>query len=62
MDALTGLRPGEASQRNGSVLLNATLRTWVSDETSMMVLQEPLEEIAEEQGAFISEGKSVPST
>ena len=58
-ESTTGLRPGEPVQSSGS-LLNATLGPGIL-RNIYDGIERPLEKIAEEQGAFIAEGKSVPS-
>ncbi len=58
-ESTTGLRPGEPVQSTGS-LLNATLGPGIL-RNIYDGIERPLEKIAEEQGAFIAEGKSVPS-
>ncbi len=58
-ESTTGLRPGEPVQSTGS-LLNATLGPGIL-RNIYDGIERPLEKIAEEQGAFITEGKSIPS-
>ncbi len=58
-ESTTGLRPGEPVQSTGS-LLNATLGPGIL-RNIYDGIERPLEKIAQEQGAFITEGKSVPS-
>lgn len=58
-ESTTGLRPGEPVQSTGS-LLNATLGPGIL-RNIYDGIERPLEKIAEEQGAFIAEGKSIPS-
>ena len=58
-ESTTGLRPGEPIVGSGS-LLNATLGPGIL-RNIYDGIERPLEKIAEEQGAFITEGKSVPS-
>lgn len=58
-ESTTGLRPGEPVVGSGS-LLNATLGPGIL-RNIYDGIERPLEKIAEEQGAFITEGKSVPS-
>lgn len=58
-ESTTGLRPGEPVLGTGS-LLNATLGPGIL-KNIYDGIERPLEKIAEEQGAFIAEGKSVPS-
>lgn len=57
-ESTTGLRPGEPVQSTGS-LLNATLGPGIL-RNIYDGIERPLEKIAEEQGAFIAEGKSIP--
>lgn len=58
-ESTTGLKPGEAVIGTGS-LLNATLGPGIL-RNIYDGIERPLEKIAEEQGAFISEGKTIPS-
>ncbi|MDY6281712.1 MAG: V-type ATP synthase subunit A [Erysipelotrichaceae bacterium] len=58
-ESTTGLMPGEAVTGTGS-LLNATLGPGML-RNIYDGIERPLEKIHEQQGAFISEGKSVPS-
>ena len=58
-ESTTGLKPGEAVIGTGS-LLNATLGPGIL-RIIYDGIERPLEKIAEEQGAFISEGKTIPS-
>lgn len=58
-ESTTGLRPGEPVQGTGS-LLNATLGPGIL-KNIYDGIERPLEKIAEAQGAFITEGKSIPS-
>lgn len=58
-ESTTGLRPGEPVQSTGS-LLNATLGPGIL-RNIYDGIERPLEKIAQEQGAFITEGKTVPS-
>ena len=58
-ESTTGLKPGEAVIGTGS-LLNATLGPGIL-RNIYDGIERPLEKIAEEQGAFISEGKKIPS-
>ena len=58
-ESTTGLKPGEAVIGAGS-LLNATLGPGIL-RNIYDGIERPLEKIAEEQGAFISEGKTIPS-
>lgn len=58
-ESTTGLRPNEPVKGTGH-LLNATLGPGIL-RNIYDGIQRPLDEIAKEQGAFISEGKSVPA-
>ena len=58
-ESTTGLMPGEAVTGTGS-LLNATLGPGML-RNIYDGIERPLEKIHEQQGAFISEGKAVPS-
>ncbi|MDD6598942.1 MAG: V-type ATP synthase subunit A [Galactobacillus timonensis] len=58
-ESTTGLMPGEAVTGTGS-LLNATLGPGML-RNIYDGIERPLEKIHEQQGAFISEGKTVPS-
>ena len=58
-ESTTGLKLGEAVIGTGS-LLNATLGPGIL-RNIYDGIERPLEKIAEEQGAFISEGKTIPS-
>ncbi|MEE1411037.1 MAG: V-type ATP synthase subunit A [Bulleidia sp.] len=58
-ESTTGLKPGEAVIGTGN-LLNATLGPGIL-RNIYDGIERPLEKIAEEQGAFISEGKTIPS-
>ncbi|NLH62988.1 MAG: V-type ATP synthase subunit A [Erysipelotrichaceae bacterium] len=58
-ESTTGLRPNEPVQGTGS-LLNATLGPGML-RNIYDGIERPLEKIEEEQGAFIAEGKSIPS-
>lgn len=58
-ESTTGLKPGEAVIGTGS-LLNATLGPGIL-RNIYDGIERPLEKIAEEQGTFISEGKTIPS-
>lgn len=58
-ESTTGLKPGEVVEGTGS-LLNATLGPGIL-RNIYDGIERPLEKIAEEQGAFISEGKTIPS-
>ena len=58
-ESTTGLKPGEAVIGTGS-LLNATRGPGIL-RNIYDGIERPLEKIAEEQGAFISEGKKIPS-
>ena len=58
-ESTTGLRPNEPVVGTGS-LLNATLGPGML-KNIYDGIERPLEKIEEEQGAFISEGKSIPS-
>ena len=58
-ESTTGLKPNEPVKGTGH-LLNATLGPGIL-RNIYDGIQRPLDEIAKEQGAFISEGKSVPA-
>lgn len=58
-ESTTGLRPNEPVQGTGS-LLNATLGPGML-RNIYDGIERPLEKIEEEQGAFIAEGKTIPS-
>jgi V/A-type H+-transporting ATPase subunit A len=58
-ESTTGLRPGEPVKGTGS-LLNATLGPGIL-RNIYDGIERPLQKIKEEQGAFIAEGKTIPS-